>query len=74
MIEFVRYGMNFSIKLLQFHISTNTFWVRIPARGKGIHFSRTRMLFSERSGHVKTRPLIFGWRFKVFNALGDKVV
>jgi len=55
--------MNFNLKLIYGHLSTQASWVRYW-RGKGIVLTRQRPLFSERMGYTKSKKLPFGWRIR----------
>ena len=44
-------------------------WLRFGRSGKGVSFSNTPMLFSERYGYTKYFLLGFGWRFQFLGAV-----
>ena len=54
--------MNIRLFFAWGHISWDVVWFRCWPNGCGVSFTRTPMLFSERTGHTKVRQLGFGWR------------
>lgn len=50
--------------MITYRFARDVFWIRCGK--KVLHVKRTPPLFSERAGYAVYKPLIFGWRWRVF--------